>query len=282
MKAPGLSASTVPRVTLNPLPVLYVYDHCPFCVRVRLALGLKNVKHEVRFLANDDIPTPTALVGKKVAPIFQVLNEYVMPESLDIIAKVDSDPRFGTPGLFKPMSGREDIKAWQAKVAETNRILQRPRYMMTILPEFQQVDGKNAFVKNHPVPVRVCTLLHAAPLLCAHSSPHPPCCTCFQPFEKDAWKKMPAAEQWKEFEKSYEKSLSLIGELNQSLVELDKLVHCDEYCSPGGLSLDDIDLWSRLRSVSLVKGVVWPKKLGAYMRHFEVTGDVPLYDSMAC
>ena len=52
------------------LPIVYVYDHCPFCVRVRLAMGVKNVKHLIHFLANDDIDTPTSLVGKKIAPIF--------------------------------------------------------------------------------------------------------------------------------------------------------------------------------------------------------------------
>lgn len=59
-----------PRIIREELPIVYVYDHCPFCVRVRLALGIKNVKHNVIFLMNDDIPTPTKLVGKKVAPIF--------------------------------------------------------------------------------------------------------------------------------------------------------------------------------------------------------------------
>ena len=59
-----------PRIIRDELPVVYVYDHCPFCVRVRLALGVKNVKHNVNFLANDDIPTPTNLIGKKIAPIF--------------------------------------------------------------------------------------------------------------------------------------------------------------------------------------------------------------------
>jgi hypothetical protein len=49
---------------------LYVYDHCPFCVRVRIALGIKNVKHNLHFMANDDVNTPTRLVGKKIAPIF--------------------------------------------------------------------------------------------------------------------------------------------------------------------------------------------------------------------
>ena len=51
------------------IPTLYNYDHCPFCVRVRLALGFKNIKHNIIFMANDDVHMPTALVGKKVAPI---------------------------------------------------------------------------------------------------------------------------------------------------------------------------------------------------------------------
>lgn len=59
-----------PRIIRDELPIVYVYDHCPFCVRVRLALGIKNVKHTVQFLMNDDIPTPRKLIGKKIAPIF--------------------------------------------------------------------------------------------------------------------------------------------------------------------------------------------------------------------
>ena len=58
------------RIILDELPIVYVYDHCPFCVRVRLALGIKKVKHNVHFFQNDDIPTPTKLIGKKIAPIF--------------------------------------------------------------------------------------------------------------------------------------------------------------------------------------------------------------------
>jgi hypothetical protein len=58
------------RIIMDDLPTVYVYDHCPFCVRVRLALGIKNVKHNIYFMANDDVPTPSSLVGKKIAPIF--------------------------------------------------------------------------------------------------------------------------------------------------------------------------------------------------------------------
>jgi hypothetical protein len=116
------------RVVLETLPIVYVYDHCPFCVRVRLALGLKNIKHEV---------------GKKIAPIFSMAGSIEpMLESLDIIAKIDSDPAFGPVGFFKPTSGRVDIKAWMKTVADANRVLQRPRYMLTMLPEFANFDGR--------------------------------------------------------------------------------------------------------------------------------------------
>lgn len=83
--------------------------------------------------------------------------------------------------------------------------------MMTILPEFQQVEGKNAFVKNHPVP----------------------------PFEKDAWKKtLSLAEQWGHYEGAYAKSVGLLDELNASLVELDALVYSTEYCTEGTVLTD--------------------------------------------
>lgn len=67
---PSDSYTKPERVIMDELPTLYVYDHCPFCVRVRFALGVKNIKHNLHFLANDDIATPTKLVGKKISPIF--------------------------------------------------------------------------------------------------------------------------------------------------------------------------------------------------------------------
>ena len=73
----------------------------------------------------------------------------------------------------------------------------------------------------------------------------------------------------------------LIEELNAKLVELDDIVYSDQYCTEGGFSYDDIDLWSRLRSITIVKGVQWPTKLRSYMDNLSALGDVPLYDEMA-
>jgi len=119
-----------------------------------LALGVKNVKHNVHFFQNDDIPTPTKLIGKKIAPIFAIPeDDFIMGESLDIIAKIDEDERFGTPGQILPATARKDLKAWQKSVQVLLRTLQRPRYVATgLLPEFQQIDGRHAFIKNHQLP----------------------------------------------------------------------------------------------------------------------------------
>eukprot|EP00956_Cyclotella_meneghiniana_P010901 scaffold15236_cov75-Cyclotella_meneghiniana.AAC.12 len=250
------------RIVRPQLPKVYVYDHCPFCVRVRLALGLKNVKHTLHFLANDDIDTPTALVGKKIAPIFEIPEDkLIMMESLDIIAKIDTDPRFGTTDVFRPASGRKDIKAWQKSVQTLLRTLQRPRYVATgLLPEFQQLDSRHAFIKNHQLP----------------------------PYEKPEWKgdaENPGMDMDTKL-KLYAEAMSadpapLLEDLNARLVELDDMLFSEHYCSEGGLSLDDVDLWSRLRSITVIKGVQWPTKLRSYMDNLSALGDVPLYDEMA-
>ena len=219
-KAPATNAApSFAKVSMSPLPVVYVYDHCPFCVRVRLALGVKNVKHTVHFLANDDVETPTNLVGKKIAPIFQFKqDDLVMGESMDIIQKIDADERFGPVGSIKEATGRTDLKEWQKSVQVLLRTLQRPRYVATgLLPEFQQVDGRHAFIKGHQLP----------------------------PFEK---------KEWKEGDMSMDKKLELyaeamakdpreaVEELNKKLIELDELIHCEVRTAA-----HDFGVWVRLQ-----------------------------------
>ena len=186
-----------------------------------------------------------------------------MMESLDIIAKIDSDERFGIPNQILPASGRKDIKAWQKSVQVLLRTLQRPRYVATgLLPEFQQLDGRHAFIKNHQLP----------------------------PYEKPEWKgdgtpENPGMDMDTKL-KLYADAMAadpapLIEDLNARLVELDDMLYSEHYCSEGGFSLDDIDLWARLRSITIIQGVNWPVKLRSYMDNLSALGDVPLYDEMA-
>ena len=69
------------------VPTLYVYDHCPYCVCARMIFGLKKTPFKLDFLMNDDVVTPTKMIGKKVLPIMEIDGK-AMGESLDIVAKV--------------------------------------------------------------------------------------------------------------------------------------------------------------------------------------------------
>jgi len=247
------------------LPVLHNYDHCPFCVRVRFALGINGVKHRLNFLPNDDIETPTLLIGKKIAPIFEYVppnsapdaSPIIMGESLDIVALVDG---WSPASALAPASSRTDIKAWQKSVQTTLRLLQRPRYVASpMIPEFHQRAGREAFALNHQLP----------------------------PWEKPQWKGTEEFVSNEEKLKMYADAVNspgtpaLIKTLNEKLVELEGLICCKECCTEGGVSYDDVDLWSRLRSITIIKGAIFPPKVRAYLDYFEEKVDVPLYDSIA-
>lgn len=137
------------RVVLAPLPKLYVYDHCPFCVRARLALGAKNVKYDLVWLMNDDFDNPISLVGKKVVPIFVPPGGDPMAESLDIVSYVDNDTRFGPTGYIRPASGRTDIDTLLDSVADPMRRLTRVRFSRALLPEFTFQDARDTYVERH-------------------------------------------------------------------------------------------------------------------------------------
>jgi glutaredoxin 2 len=250
----------VTRIIHEELPTLYVYDHCPFCVRVRAAFGLKNIKHNVHFLANDDVKTPTALVGKKISPILEWKPAQIcMPESMDIIQYIDTNEAMGPLNVIQPASSREDLKAWQSATRDLLRGLQRPRYVATgLLPEFQQEDGRHAFIKNHEM----------------------------VGYTKDEWKKgtMTLEEKIQIYTDAFHKDPAAdIEELNRKLIELDDILYCEYYATQecNGISLDDIDLFARLRSITIIKNVIWPTKLRNYMDYMASLTDIPLYDAMA-
>lgn len=138
------------RVVLDPLPRLFIYEHCPFCVRVRFALGHKNIKHELVWMMNDDEKTPKSMVGKKMVPIFQPdgANGKAIPESLDIIELIDSDERFGKPGLFRP-STRDDLSQCLDECWDFAWRLECVRVARAPFPEFSFQDGRDAFIRNH-------------------------------------------------------------------------------------------------------------------------------------
>lgn len=61
-----------------------------------MIFGLKKIPHRLIFMSYDDVETPTAMIGKKLAPILHLHGEDPFPESLDIIKRVDEDAILGT------------------------------------------------------------------------------------------------------------------------------------------------------------------------------------------
>jgi len=242
----------------NALPELYIYDHCPFCVRARIIFGMKNIKHNLVWMANDDVDTPTALVGKKISPILQLPGESAMFESLDIVRKIDMDPAWGPP-LLKPASAREDLDAVDKRTIEAVRLLLRPRVIRAYLPEFAHKDGRTAYLRNHPI---------ADPV--GGEVP-----------EKAAWLAM-GEEKWKSwYDAHFENSPALLAELNSVLPDFEGLIHSEDSVSPGGASYDDIVFFAKMRTASLIKGLKPGPRLQAYMERMSDLSQIPLYSGMA-
>ncbi|WP_455915172.1 glutaredoxin 2 [Pantoea agglomerans] len=72
---------------------LYIYDHCPFCVKARMIFGLKNLPVELVVMLSDDEALPKKLIGQKMAPILMKEDGSCMPESLDIVHYIDNKDR---------------------------------------------------------------------------------------------------------------------------------------------------------------------------------------------
>lgn len=121
---------------------LYIYEHCPYCVKARMIFGLKNIPVELRVLANDDETTPIGLVGKKMVPILQKQDGSAMPESMDIVHYIDNLD--GKPLLTGPLSA--PISKWIASVQDTAQRLLLPRFAKSNLEEFATPSARAGFI----------------------------------------------------------------------------------------------------------------------------------------
>ena len=117
---------------------LYYYDHCPYCVRARMAAGLFGADVEEVVLANDDEATPIGMIGAKQVPILQKEDGSFMGESLDVVLYLDRE------GRLKDET-RPEIQAWFDKVGGYNTKLVHPRVVKIGLPEFETPEAVKYF-----------------------------------------------------------------------------------------------------------------------------------------
>jgi len=127
---------------------LFVYDHCPFCVRARMIFGLKNISFELVMLSSDDSETPTKMVGQKMLPILQKEDGSYMPESLDIVSYIDNN--YGGRAIVSNNTS-EQITSILTDLQSIDYMLLYPRFIRLGLPEFITEHARDYFENKKSV-----------------------------------------------------------------------------------------------------------------------------------
>lgn len=211
---------------------LYVYDHCPFCVKARTIFGLKATAFDLVVMLNDDEATPTRMIGKKMAPILEHDGRYIA-ESMDIVAYVD-----GLSGSrVLTSASNPSLAQWNSQVTGPLYSLAIPRWATADFEEFSTPAARAYFTRN-----------------------------------KEA--------MLGSFKDHMAASADYIATLNHHLWALEPMIQSPEAVN-GELSEDDIHLFATLRSMSIVRGIVYPPAVQAYrLRMSERTG-IDLHDHIA-
>lgn len=126
---------------------LYVYDHCPYCVKARMIFGLKEVPFEIVILLNDDEETPTKMIGQKMLPVLETEDGTYMPESLEIIAFVDQLKDYG-PSIVGPSGESAALNQWLKDTRAYHYRLAMPRWPEMGLGEFATQSAVEYFTKK--------------------------------------------------------------------------------------------------------------------------------------
>lgn len=213
---------------------LFIYEHCPYCVRALMAFGMKNIPVEVSVLSNDDETTPISMIGKKACPILQKPDGTFMGESMDMVHYLDQLD--GTP-LFGPSANREDLNTWLKKVNVLFKKLLYPRWITSPVGEFQTQSAIDYFVNKK-------------------------------------------TKELGSFSEALANSDVLIKALEAELILLAPMLHSEKHVNEQ-LTVDDIDLFGRLRAITLIKGLTIPTEVRAYIEHFSTESGISTFYDVA-
>ena len=124
---------------------LYVFEHCPFCIKAMMLVGLKQLPVEIVFLQNHDVDARIAMVGRNTVPILAKDNGTFMAESMDIVSYLDNYDN--TPSL-SPSVYLANIQSWEQTAYSNILPLLFPRTLMIDLPEFASEPARQWFREN--------------------------------------------------------------------------------------------------------------------------------------
>lgn len=126
---------------------LYIYDHCPFCIKARMVFGLKQVPVTLHMMLNDDVDTPTRMVGKKMVPILEKEDGTCMGESMDIVRYIDARYPMPSGEAQSVLAGstRPEIAAWCQSASNAINALCMPRWIELAQHEFSTQSARAYF-----------------------------------------------------------------------------------------------------------------------------------------
>lgn len=230
---------------------LHVYDHCPFCIRVDLALGLKHLPYErIVYGYGESLGDQskvgcydgdTVLTGKKELPVLEKIDadgnrEWLKAESLDIIQWVETE----RAPPFPARSGRADLAAFFAtdgRFKVVQRRLSRPRNLkLTHLRDWARPEDR-AYARAK--------------------------------YERGGFDYADAAARDAE---SRAEMTALLAGAGAALLGSDAALGAD-----GALGWDDLLYLPELRTVTIAKGVEWPVRLRKYVVEAHANANVGTY-----
>jgi len=237
---------------------LHLYDHCPYCIRVELVLGWHDVPYErVVYGYGDRLGDPNkaddpncydggvVLTGKKELPVLESINletnqrEWLKAESLDIISWVLFDKKVNSFS-FPQKSGREDLSKFfhtKGRFKVVQRILSRGRNLQMTHLKDWAKSEDRAYAKAK--------------------------------YEKGGF----------DYDAAQQADASGILEMQKLLEQADKeLLKSNTSLNENGVfGFDDLLYLPELRTLSLVKGLVWPERLKNYVVTSFAKAETPTY-----
>ncbi|OEU20266.1 hypothetical protein FRACYDRAFT_236339 [Fragilariopsis cylindrus CCMP1102] len=252
---------------------LHIYDHCPYCIRVELAFGLRNFKYErvvygygdrlgdtsIKMLENPNTyDTGVVLTGKKELPVLEKIIQitsdnsdgmitstttrvWLKNESLDMIEWLEEQG--GNDSKFQPRSNRDDLQEFfktDGLFKVIQRLITRPRQMknMTYLKDWMKVEDRQYAIAKYK-------------------------------------------SQGFDYTEAEANDKENIAKMTILLEDCNKLLTSDtSFYENGILGWDDLLYLQELRTVSLVQddNLIWPDRLKNYViSAFAKANNVPTY-----
>lgn len=123
---------------------LYLFDHCPFCVKAMMAAGYGGLAVDYVCLDNHDVAARERMVGYNAVPILEKDDGSFMAESADIVALLMAQSERD----LAPATHGERISQWHEKHRQTFWGLLFPRNVRLPLPEFAKPEAIDYFTRN--------------------------------------------------------------------------------------------------------------------------------------